>query len=64
MFGMFRCLKMYLMARGIDEKGVTTVEYAIMLVLVALAVAAFGPGLSNSVTGVFSDMVTELDSAG
>jgi Flp pilus assembly pilin Flp len=43
-----------------DEKGVTTVEYAIMLVLVALAVAAFGAGLSGSVTGVFTRMITAL----
>lgn len=46
-----------------DEKGVTTVEYAIMLVLVALAVAAFGTGLSGAVTGVFQDMITELSGA-
>jgi Flp pilus assembly pilin Flp len=43
-----------------DEKGVTTVEYAIMLVLVALAVAAFGTGLAGSVTGVFTRMITAL----
>ena len=43
-----------------DQKGVTTVEYAIMLVLVALAVAAFGAGLSGSVTGVFTRMITAL----
>ena len=42
------------------EKGVTTVEYAVMLVLVALAVAAFGAGLSGSVTGVFSRIITAL----
>lgn len=46
-----------------DEKGVTTVEYAIMLVLVALAVAAFGLGLSGAVTGVFSRMITALNAA-
>lgn len=46
-----------------NEKGVTTVEYAIMLVLVALAVAAFGLGLSGAVTGVFSRMISALTSA-
>ena len=46
-----------------DERGVTTVEYAVMLVLVALAVAAFGAGLSGSVTGVFSRMIAALNSA-
>ena len=42
------------------EKGVTTVEYAVMLVLVAIAVAAFGSGLSGAVTGVFSQIITAL----
>jgi Flp pilus assembly pilin Flp len=42
------------------EKGVTTVEYAVMLVLVAIAVLGFGAGLSGSVTGVFSQIVTAL----
>ncbi len=46
-----------------SEKGVTTVEYAIMLVLVALAVAAFGLGLSGAVTGVFSRMISALNAA-
>jgi Flp pilus assembly pilin Flp len=46
-----------------DEKGVTTVEYAIMLVLVALAVAAFGLGLSGAVTGVFQRMIDALNAA-
>ena len=43
-----------------EEKGVTTVEYAVMLVLVALAVAAFGSGINTSVTGVFGQVVTAL----
>jgi Flp pilus assembly pilin Flp len=43
-----------------DEEGPTTVEYAIMLVLVAIAVAGFGAGLSGAVTGVFSDMIAAL----
>jgi Flp pilus assembly pilin Flp len=42
------------------ERGVTTVEYAVMLVLVALAVAAFGAGLSGSVTGVFQNVINFL----
>jgi Flp pilus assembly pilin Flp len=46
-----------------DEEGPTTVEYAIMLVLVALAVAAFGPGLSGAVTGVFQSMIDALTGA-
>jgi Flp pilus assembly pilin Flp len=43
-----------------DEKGVTTVEYAVMLVLVAIAVLAFGSGIANSVTGVFSNLAANL----
>ena len=42
------------------EKGVTTVEYAVMLVLVALAVAAFGANFSGAITGVFTQLVNVL----
>ena len=45
------------------ERGVTTVEYAIMLVLIAIAVAAFGLGLTRSVASVFSRMVGGLAGA-
>jgi Flp pilus assembly pilin Flp len=44
-----------------QQKGVTTVEYAVMLVLVAIAVLAFGSGIAGSVTGVFSRMVSSLN---
>ena len=43
-----------------NEKGVTTVEYAVMLVLVALVVLGFGTGIAGSVNGVFSTLVTKL----
>jgi Flp pilus assembly pilin Flp len=43
-----------------DEKGVTTVEYAIMLALVALAVAASTPGLSQAVVDVFAATTAEM----
>jgi len=42
------------------QKGVTTVEYAVMLVLVAIAVLAFGTGIASSVTGVFSRLASSL----
>ena len=42
------------------QRGVTTVEYAVMLVLVAIAVLAFGSGIAGSVTGVYSRMVSSL----
>lgn len=41
-------------------RGVTTVEYAVMLVLVAIAVLAFGKGIANSVTSVFSQLASAL----
>ena len=43
-----------------NEKGVTTVEYAVMLVLVAIAVLAFGKGIANAVTDVFSNLASSL----
>ena len=43
-----------------QEKGVTTVEYSVMLVLVSIAVLAFGRGISNSVTEVFSTLASSL----
>ena len=43
-----------------QQKGVTTVEYAVMLVLVAIAVLNFGTGIAGSVTGVFSTLITKL----
>ena len=43
-----------------NEKGVTTVEYAVMLVLVAIVVLGFGTGIAGSVNGVFSTLVSKL----
>ncbi len=48
---------------GKDERGVTTVEYAIMLVLVALAVVGAAPGVAGAVTDVFLDMTAALGAA-
>ena len=42
------------------QKGVTTVEYAVMLVMVALAVIALGTGIGGAVTGVFNNLMTQL----
>lgn len=46
--------------RANDERGVTTVEYAIMLFLISIAVAGFGAGMSDSVTGIFQQVITAL----
>jgi Flp pilus assembly pilin Flp len=47
-------------AKKKQEKGVTTVEYAVMLVLVAIAVLGFGKGIASSVTNVFSSLSSSL----
>ena len=57
-------IRFYLRKFGADEKGVTTVEYAIMLALVAVAVALATPGISDAVTSVFDEAVTAMSSTG
>jgi len=42
------------------QKGVTTVEYAVLLVLIAIAVMVADPNLSSSIVGVFSDISSRL----
>ncbi len=59
---MIEALRQLLMQVRDNESGVTAVEYTIMLVLIALAVAAFGTGLAGSVTGVFSRLLGLLNS--
>jgi Flp pilus assembly pilin Flp len=43
------------------QKGVTTVEYVIMLVLIALAVAIGAPYVSSSIVGVFGKTSSVLN---
>ena len=59
---LFETIKFYLRKCGADEKGVTTVEYAIMLALVAVAVALSTPGISDAVTSVFDEAATAMAS--
>ena len=42
------------------QKGVTTVEYAVMLVLIAIAIMVADPNLSSSVVDVFSNISSRL----
>jgi Flp pilus assembly pilin Flp len=42
------------MQRVKKQKGVTVVEYAIMLALIAIAVAVAAPNITSAVIGVFS----------
>jgi len=37
-----------------NEKGVTVVEYAIMLALIAIAIAVAAPNITSAVISVFS----------
>ena len=57
---LFETIKSYLGRYGAEEKGVTTVEYAIMLALIAIAVALATPGIGAAVTSVFGDAATAL----
>ncbi len=45
------------------ENGVTQVEYAVMMVLIGIAVASFGLGLSGSVTSIFQRTMSILNAA-
>jgi Flp pilus assembly pilin Flp len=42
------------MPRKRNQKGVTVVEYAIMLALIAVAVAVAAPNITSAIIGVFS----------
>ena len=43
-----------------QQKGVTTIEYAIMLVLIAIAIAVAAPNVKNAVLSVFSETASVL----
>lgn len=63
MLAQFTCLVNYLKARTSilkDEKGQTVVEYALLLVLIALAVFLVNPGISAAITAVFSRTASHL----
>lgn len=42
------------------RRGVSSTEYAVMLVMVAIAMLVFGPAISSAVTGVFSSIASAL----
>jgi Flp pilus assembly pilin Flp len=46
-------IKEMTMKKKSNEKGVTVVEYAIMLALIAIAVAVAAPNITSAVVGVF-----------
>jgi Flp pilus assembly pilin Flp len=43
-----------------DEKGVTTVEYAIMLIVIGVAVLLGGTALPDAIKQVFIDVAAKL----
>ncbi len=43
-----------------SERGLAVVEYAMMMLLIVIAITAFGQGISGAVTGVFSAMLSVL----
>ncbi len=57
-----QCLNLVERMRGYRkaEKGVTTVEYAVMLALVALAVALAAPNIRDGVVTIFDTTATQL----
>jgi Flp pilus assembly pilin Flp len=60
MLNAFDALKTYVTVRANDQRGVTTVEYAIMLFLVAIAVATLAPNISAAVQAVFTNAITAM----
>jgi Flp pilus assembly pilin Flp len=61
---LFGNIKFWLNRLDSDDQGVTTVEYAIMLALVAVAVALSTPGISTAVVSVFNEAATAMSSTG
>lgn len=54
MFTLFQRLSLFFTPPSRDERGVTTIEYAVMLVLVALAIALATPNIRTAVLSVFN----------
>jgi Flp pilus assembly pilin Flp len=60
--GMFDVLKALWLRLRHDEKGATMIEYAIMVVLVALAVLLLTPDLRSLVVQIFSTVASGMGS--
>ena len=62
---LYNAFRVYLDARlrplAKQEEGVTIVEYAIMLALIAIAVALAAPNVQTAVIGVFTQAVTAMN---
>ncbi len=58
---MIQSLRVLLTQLRKDERGVTTVEYAVMIGLVALAVALSVPGISDAVVAMFEAIAAAIN---
>lgn len=47
-----------------DESGATAIEYGLIAAGIAVAILAALTTLSSSLSGIFTDIATELDNAG
>jgi Flp pilus assembly pilin Flp len=57
----FAAISQYLKLRmKRDEKGVTTVEYAIMVIVIGVAILLGGSVLPSAIIKVFSSVATQL----
>ncbi len=65
MITLYNAFRVYLDARlrplAKREQGVTIVEYAIMLALIAIAVALAAPAVQDSVVAVFGQAIDAMD---
>ena len=47
-----------------EEKGVTVIEYSLLMALIALLVAGVAILFGSTITGMFSNTAAKIDSAG
>jgi Flp pilus assembly pilin Flp len=47
-----------------EEKGVTVIEYSLLMALIALVVAGVAILIGSTITGMFSNTAAKIDSAG
>ena len=52
-----------LKSRFVDERGVVSTEYGLLLVLIALAIVAAATALGLAIAGVFDDANSQLGGA-
>ncbi len=66
MFNLYNAFRVFADARlrplAKREEGVTIVEYAIMLALIAIAVALAAPNVQAAVVAVFGQVITAINS--